>query len=174
MISRTNDTPDIAIVGGGPSGLALAGMLERAGLDYIVFERGTPGETPRGGCLDLHVGSGQRACREAGCFDEMRKYGRLGDATVAWVWDHRGNKISSWGEGRDAPELDRHQIKKALLSTIPEEKIRWSKKLVEAGRDEEGEVVLRFEDGTSASGFKLVVGADGAHSKIRGLVRTGM
>jgi 2-polyprenyl-6-methoxyphenol hydroxylase-like FAD-dependent oxidoreductase len=50
---------DIAIVGGGPSGLALAGMLERAGFSYVVYERSAHDVPPRGGCLDLHPGSGQ-------------------------------------------------------------------------------------------------------------------
>jgi 2-polyprenyl-6-methoxyphenol hydroxylase-like FAD-dependent oxidoreductase len=33
-------------------------------------------------------------------------------------------------------------------------------------------VTLHFADGATASGFKLVVGADGVRSKIRHLVRT--
>ena len=162
--------PDIAIVGAGPCGLALAGILERAGIDYVVFERGGLAEVPRGGCLDLHAGSGQRACREAGCFDEMRRYGRLGDATEAWVWDHKGNKIDSWGKGRDAPEVDRSQIKQALLTTISPSKIQWNKEIVESAVSEKGQVSLFFADGSTATGFKLVVGADGVRSKIRHLV----
>ena len=169
MINKAS-SPDIAIVGGGPCGLALAGILERAGFDYIVYERGSQDEVPRGGCLDLHTGSGQRACREAGCFDEMRKYGRLGDATEAWVWDHNGNRIDSWGKDRDAPELDRHQIKLALLTTIPPEKILWNKEVAKSTRDEKGRVTLHFAEGSTATGFKLVVGADGVRSKIRHLV----
>ncbi|CAM1509551.1 Fc.00g032900.m01.CDS01 [Cosmosporella sp. VM-42] len=169
MIAKTPSS-DIAIVGAGPCGLALAGILERAGFDYVVYERGCRNEVPRGGCLDLHAGSGQRACREAGCFDLMRKYGRLGDATEAWVWDPQGNKMGSWGKGRDAPELDRYQIKLALLTTIPPEKIRWNMSLNEATKDDKGRVSLHFADGTTAAGFKLVVGADGVNSKIRHLV----
>lgn len=167
----TKPTPDIAIVGAGPCGLALAGILEKRGItDYVLYERGHRDEVPRGGCLDLHVGSGQRACKEAGCFDLMRKYGRLGDATESWVWDHKMNKLKSWGKGRDAPELDRSQIKAALLTTIPSEKIQWNKEISNSTRDADGQVVLKMSDGTTASGFKLVVGADGVRSKIRHLV----
>ena len=163
-------SPSIAIVGGGPSGLALAGMLERAGLDFMVYEREARDTPPRGGCLDLHIGSGQRAMKEAGCFEEMRKYGRLGATTVAQVWDHKGNKVFSWGEGRDAPEVDRYNIKKALLTTIPDEKVVWRAGVTEATRDEKGQVVLHLANGTTATGFKVVVGADGMWSKIRHLV----
>lgn len=41
--------PDIAIVGGGPSGLALAALLERSGMDYVLYERGQREVPPRGG-----------------------------------------------------------------------------------------------------------------------------
>lgn len=162
--------PEIAIVGGGPSGLALAGALERAGLDYIVYERSAKDTPPRGGCLDLHIGSGQDAMREAGCFGKFKKHGRLGDATVHRVWDNEGNVVFAWGEGRDAPEIDRFQLKQALLTTIPEDKILWRKHIKSSTRNEQGQIVLSFADGTTATGFKLVVGADGTWTKIRHLV----
>ena len=161
---------DIAIVGGGPAGLALAGMLERAGLDYIVYERSARDTPPRGGCLDLHAGSGQLAMREAGCFEEFRKYARAGDATIHCFWDHKGNKAISFGQGRDSPELDRHQIKKTLLTAIPAEKIVWETRVASSERDKKGNVILSFADGTTVTGFKLVVGADGTWSKVRHLV----
>jgi 2-polyprenyl-6-methoxyphenol hydroxylase-like FAD-dependent oxidoreductase len=162
-------TPDIAIVGGGPSGLALAGMLERHGFSYVVYERSAKTTPPAGGCLDLHKGSGQRAMREAGCFDEMRKLGRLGAATVAQVWDYQGNKSFSWGEDRDAPELDRGDIRKALLTSVSEENVRWETPVKKTER-KDGNIVLTLEDGSTVGGFKLVVGADGTWSKVRHLV----
>lgn len=169
MISKAT-APEIAIVGGGPSGLALAGMLERAGFDYVVYDRESRESLPRGGCLDLHFGSGQRAMKEAGCFDEMNKYGRRGEATIHSVFDLDGNKIATWGEGHDKPELDRGQIKAVLLTTIPDDKIKWNSRVTEVVRDEKGAIVLHFENGDTATGFKLVVGADGAFSKVRHLV----
>jgi 2-polyprenyl-6-methoxyphenol hydroxylase-like FAD-dependent oxidoreductase len=108
--------------------------------------------------------------REAGCFEAFQKYARGGDATIHQVWDHKGNKVFSWGHDHDSPELDRNEIKKALLTSIPEEKIVWRKGVGSAERDDNGRIVLSFVDGTSATGFKLVVGADGTWSKIRHLV----
>jgi 2-polyprenyl-6-methoxyphenol hydroxylase-like FAD-dependent oxidoreductase len=109
--------------------------------------------------------------REAGYFEEFKRYGRSGDATIHWVCDHNGNKVFSWGEGRNAPDLDRHEIKQALLTTIPEEKIMWQKGVTASARDEKGNIILSFVDGTTATGFKPAVGADGTWSKIRHLVR---
>ncbi|KAF9630292.1 hypothetical protein BFW01_g854 [Lasiodiplodia theobromae] len=164
-------TPEIAIVGGGPSGLALAAILERKGLgNYIVYERGSEHVPPRGGCLDLHPGSGQRAMKEAGVYDEFKRMSRDGPATIHEVWDFDGNQVTGWGEGRDAPEIDRFKLRQALLTAIPKEKVVWDTMVESAERGADGQVVLTFADGSTRSGFKLVVGADGVNSKIRHLV----
>ncbi|KAK5659818.1 hypothetical protein OQA88_1030 [Cercophora sp. LCS_1] len=162
----------IAIVGAGPSGLALAAILEKqGGFDYVVYESSAEDMPPRGGCLDLHPGSGQRAMREAGVFDEFKKYGRLGDATIHRLFGHKGNLIFEFGEGRDAPEIDRWAIRKVLLTGIDKERVHWRKAVQKTERDPStGEIVLTLADGSTASGFKLVVGADGTWSKVRHLV----
>ncbi|KAF9894104.1 hypothetical protein FE257_009077 [Aspergillus nanangensis] len=163
---------EIAIVGGGPAGLALAALLEAKGIDYIVYERSQREAPPHGGCLDLHPGSGQRAIKEAGLFDVFKQNSRDGDATIHKLYDHTGRQIMEFGEGRDAPEIDRWALRKVLLTGIPDQKVCWSKSIQSAERDATGQVVLTFADGTTASGFKLVVGADGTFSRIRHLVTT--
>ncbi|KAL4880382.1 hypothetical protein BJY04DRAFT_228659 [Aspergillus karnatakaensis] len=162
--------PTIAIVGAGPAGLALAAVLQKLNIDYVVYERSQKDAPPHGGCLDLHPGSGQRAMREAGVFAEFKKHSRTGDATIHRLYNHKGEQVFAFGEGRDAPEIDRWAIRKVLLTGIPDEKVVWSKAVQSAERDARGQVVLTFADGTTASGFKLVVGADGTFSKIRHLV----
>ena len=165
--------PKIAIVGAGPSGLSLGALLEKNGIaDYIIYERGAESEPPRGGCLDLHVGSGQRVMREAGLFDLFKANSRDGDATIHRLYTHEGDHVFTWGEGRDAPEIDRSQLRAVLISPIPKHKIVWSKGLQSSARDADGKVVLTFADGTTASGFDLVVGTDGTFSKLRHLVTT--
>lgn len=163
--------PKIAIIGAGPSGLSLAAILEVNGItDYIIYERGTEDEPPRGGCLDLHVGSGQQVMKEAGIFDLFKQSSRDGDATIHRLYGHNGKHVFSWGEGRDAPEIDRSELRKVLLSAIPKFKIVWGKGVEKSGRDTDGQVVLSFTGGATATGFDLVVGADGTFSKIRHLV----
>ncbi|KAK0105033.1 hypothetical protein ONS95_004599 [Cadophora gregata] len=161
---------DIAIVGCGPSGLALAGIFERSGFSYVVYERSAHDVPPRGGCLDLHPGTGQLAMEEAGCYEKFKEFGRVGDYTVHQVWSPQGEKVFKWGVGEDQPELDREQIKQALLTTIEKGRIEWRKKVTSSERNEKGQILLKFEDGTTAKGFKLVIGADGLRSKIRHLV----
>ncbi|KAK4199002.1 hypothetical protein QBC40DRAFT_177399 [Triangularia verruculosa] len=168
-MSSTNNK--IAIVGGGPSGLALGAILEKkGGFDYVIYDSSAEDVPPRGGCLDLHHGSGQRALREAGVMEEFKKYGRYGDATIHRLYTHKGENLFNFGEGRDAPEIDRWALRKVLLTGIPKEKVHWKKAVASTIRDENGQIVLNFADGTTATGFRLVVGADGTWSKVRHLV----
>lgn len=98
----------IVIIGAGPSGLSLGALLEVKGItDYVIYERGTESEPPRGGCLDLHVGSGQQVMKEAGIFDLFKENSRDGYATIHRLFNQHGEHVFSWGEGRDAPEIDR-------------------------------------------------------------------
>ncbi len=163
--------PPIAIIGAGPSGLTLARLLERNSIDYVVYERDESKSSPsQGGSLDLHPGTGQMALKEAGLFDEFQKYARY-EATAASVLDKTGKTLLKAGEGRDAPEIDRVQLRSILLDSVPSNKIMWGHGVKSTERSSDGEVIITFHDGTTATGFKLVVGADGGWSKVRHLVR---
>jgi 2-polyprenyl-6-methoxyphenol hydroxylase-like FAD-dependent oxidoreductase len=167
----------IAIVGGGPCGLTFARLLETAGINYIVFERDISSKpTPRyqGGTLDLHADTGQKALRRAGLFADFERLARR-DAMTMTVQDSQGNHRTTFGGTRDAPEIDRLQLRQMLLDSIPAYRIRWGKTLCSAERGSKKQSgsaswVLLFADGTIESGFSLVVGADGAWSKLRQLV----
>lgn len=181
---QSNPGP-IAIVGGGPCGLTFARLLELAGLDYVVFERDDSAEPKshhQGGTLDIHPGTGQAALEAAGLkgeFDELARY----EAAIFTVQDFNGgNRFRTGDEGAPGegeggrPEIDRRQLRDLLLNSIPAHRIRWGKTLKTVDR-QQGEVaagaagwILRFADGSSESGFRLVVGADGAWSKVRPLV----
>jgi 2-polyprenyl-6-methoxyphenol hydroxylase-like FAD-dependent oxidoreductase len=163
--------PSIAIIGGGPSGLSLAALLEAYGVkDYVVYERSDRETKPRGACLDLHPGSGQKVFKEIGAFDELRKVGRWGEETIHYICNTKLDRLFEFGEGRDAPEVDRYDIRRILLGVIPDEKVRWRCGVESSKRDENGQIVLKLTNGRSVSGFKLIIGADGAYSQIRHLV----
>ncbi|KAL4897164.1 hypothetical protein BDV59DRAFT_190949 [Aspergillus ambiguus] len=173
------------IIGGGPGGLTLARLLERAGLNYVLFERDpSPEYTPRfqGGTLDLTQEGGQLALQRAGLTTEFEKLARR-DATTITIQNALGNhRITVGGEDNDRPEIDRRQLRRLLLDSIPAHRIRWGKTLQSAERPDNqskpeapsipppADWVLRFADGTCERGFRLIVGADGAWSKLRRLI----
>ncbi|UKZ94673.1 uncharacterized protein TrAFT101_009525 [Trichoderma asperellum] len=161
-------SPSIAIIGGGPCGLTLARLLERKGIDYVVYERDeTDDSGRRGGSLDIHAETGQLALKEAGLFEEFLKYARYED-TVFRIANQKGERVFHAEEGgRDAPEIDRIQLRQILLDSIPSTKIHWNHVLKGVTLDKDGHHILEFTNGVSATGFKLVVGADGAWSKVR-------
>jgi 2-polyprenyl-6-methoxyphenol hydroxylase-like FAD-dependent oxidoreductase len=160
----------IAIIGAGPCGLTLARLLECKGIDYVVYERDESENSNRvGGSLDIHLETGQHALREGGLFDEFKRYARYDDILVT-IADRLGNRLLQLGQGRDAPEIDRSDLRQILLDAIPKDKIKWGHALTSASVGENNRPVLRFANGVVLSGVKLVVGADGAWSKVRLLV----
>jgi 2-polyprenyl-6-methoxyphenol hydroxylase-like FAD-dependent oxidoreductase len=163
--------PTIAIIGGGPCGLTLARLLECKGIDYVVYERDESQNSNRyaGGSLDLYPETGQHALQEGGLFAEFKKHARYDDTTFA-IADKMGKRLLEVGQGRDAPEIDRSALRQILLDAIPKEKIRWGHALKSVTVDEDNRPVCQFANGIVLSGAKLVVGTDGAWSKVRSMV----
>lgn len=162
--------PTIAILGGGPSGLALARLLECNKIDYVVYERDASSLMEgQGGSLDIHGTTGQQVLKEAGLHDEFKKYARW-EASKTIIQDKNGTTHLVSGEDQDEPEIDRATLRKILVESIPPSKIRWDHAVKSVEKLGNGDIAINFVNGTSASGFKLVVGADGAWSKARHLV----
>ena len=168
-------TPPIAILGAGPSGLALGRLLEMANIDFVIYERdesaAAPAATAQSGTLDIRADSGQVALQEAGLLDQFKSIARY-DTTVK-IADAKGKVyISVEEEGSDTskPEIDRKDLRTLLLSSIPADKVRWGFRVQHVQRETDGSMTVRFVDDRIESGFQLVVGADGAWSKARSLV----
>ncbi|KAI0532982.1 monooxygenase [Xylaria digitata] len=173
----------IAIVGGGPCGFTFARLLECAGIDYVVFERDSsaaPSTHHQGGSLDLHTGTGLAALEAAGLKTEFDRYARY-EGSVFTVQDSKGeNRFTTTpadgGGKEERPEIDRRQLRGLLLDSLPAHRVRWGKVLEVLERaDGSGEGsgegwVLKFADGSWESGFRLVVGADGAFSAVRSVI----
>jgi 2-polyprenyl-6-methoxyphenol hydroxylase-like FAD-dependent oxidoreductase len=166
-------TPPIAILGAGPSGLALGRFLEVANIAYVIFERDESATWAigRGGTLDLHAGSGQLALQEAGLLDQFKSLARY-DATNT-IADAKGTVYARFepeGGDQDRPEIDRKDLRALLLSSIPANRVCWGRRVQHVQRDTDGSMSVHFTDGSIESGFRLVVGADGTWSKARSLV----
>lgn len=167
--------PSIAIVGAGPAGLALARLLQVAevAISITIFERDAS-PTARffqGGTLDLHPKSGLAALKKAGLWEEALKYLRY-DGEEMFIADKNNtvlvhmqdlDKISADSEYA-RPEIDREDLKELLLKSVKPDLIHWGKTLQSI---EPSTGILTFRDGSSAGPFDLVVGADGAWSKVR-------
>ncbi|HEX5114728.1 MAG TPA: NAD(P)/FAD-dependent oxidoreductase [Pseudonocardiaceae bacterium] len=156
----------IAIVGAGPGGLALARVLHVNGIDAVVYERESSREARgQGGMLDIH--SGQRALREAGLIDQFYAVAR-GAGQDMRLLEPDGTLLLREDTPDDAPlarpEVDRADLRNLLLDSIPEHAVRWGHAFESAG-----DGVLHFADGSSAT-YDLLVGADGAQSRVRALL----
>ncbi|MYQ49350.1 FAD-dependent monooxygenase [Streptomyces sp. SID4985] len=156
----------IAIVGAGLGGLALARVLHVNGMDSVVYER-EPSRAARGqgGMLDIH--SGQRALREAGLIDGFHAIAR-GEGQDMRLLQPDGTLLLQEDTPDDAPlarpEVDRADLRDLLLDSLPEGTVRWGHAFTSADNG-----LLRFADGGSAP-YDLLVGADGARSRVRPLL----
>lgn len=165
--------PPIAIIGAGPCGLTLARLLQQKNYDFVVYERDETATSANiGGTLDIHPETGQEALRKAGLWEDFRKKARSEDDRFQFFdkegklhLEHKGDEQG----GR--PEIDRGALRKILLDSIPKDKVKWSSQLKAVELEKNGSPVLEFINGTTAGGFKLVVGTDGAWSKVRPKVR---
>ncbi|WNV86552.1 NAD(P)/FAD-dependent oxidoreductase [Umezawaea sp. Da 62-37] len=163
----------IAIIGAGPAGLVLARTLHVHGIDATVHER-EPSRTARtqGGMLDLRLDSGQRALREADLEAGFLAIARREGQDMRLL-DHTGTLLLQEDTADDAPmlhpEVDRADLRDLLLDSLPAETVKWGRAFRDVTALPEGGYRIRFADGTTTD-CALVVGADGAHSRVRPLV----
>jgi 2-polyprenyl-6-methoxyphenol hydroxylase-like FAD-dependent oxidoreductase len=179
-MARPTDTSQssikVAIVGGGPSGLTLASILKAVRIPFTVFELDASASARgQGGMLDIHKSSGQLALAKAGLLDEFKKRMRV-DATDLYVRDQTGEirwyHTEKENPDPERPEIDRGDLRNLLLSALDEGDVQWEKKLVRAEKEEVAQercFSLYFANGSSATGFNILVGADGTWSRVRPL-----
>ena len=161
----------IAIIGAGLGGLMLARALHVHGIAATVYEAdATPQARRQGGMLDIHEDTGQQALRAAGLHDVFRALIHAG-GEASRVLDQHGTVLLEEGDdgtgGR--PEVARGELRKLLLESLPAGTVRWGHKLTGVTTLDGCRHRLSFAHGATATS-DLLVGADGAWSKVRPLL----
>lgn len=168
------ENKQIAIIGGGPSGLTLARLLQLQGVNVKVYERDSnPDARVQGSPLDLHEESGLAALRKAGLLGEFKASFMPGadrkqimdEQSKVFFSDHEDKLEENFGHEHFRPEIDRGVLRKILLQSLNTGVVAWGKQFVGMEETNAGWNIT-FADGTTAYA-DLVIAADGANSKVR-------
>jgi 2-polyprenyl-6-methoxyphenol hydroxylase-like FAD-dependent oxidoreductase len=76
------------------------------------------------------------------------------------------HSASKKGSSTGRPEIDRPKLRELLYNSLAEGTVRWSHKLTTVDSD----LTMHFSNGNTESGFDLIVGSDGAWSRVRRFV----
>lgn len=164
----------IAIIGGGPGGLTLARLLQAGGATVTVYERDLDKHARvQGSPLDLHEESGLAALEKAGLMAEFRKHFLPGadrmkitdEQAKVYYSDHETKAKENFGHQHFRPEIDRGALRKILLDSLLPGTVVWDSHFLSMEAQQEG-WLLQFKNKPAAFA-DMVIGADGAHSRIR-------
>ena len=164
-------TSSVTIIGAGLGGLTLARVLHTLDISATIYEaESSSGARIQGGQLDIHENNGRLALAAAGLLDEFHAIIHEGGA-AARVLDHQGTLLLDKSDdgSEQRPEVLRGDLRRILLESLPEGTVQWGKKLSAVESCGDGRHQLTFADDTSAVA-DLLVGADGAWSKVRPLL----
>jgi 2-polyprenyl-6-methoxyphenol hydroxylase-like FAD-dependent oxidoreductase len=161
------------IIGGGIAGPTLAVALRRIGMDAEVFEQLPADADQRGAWINFQA-NGLDALRAIGAEEWVRGIGFPVEA-MSFV-NGKGRLLGTMPMAFRRPDgltslmMPRAGLFVALAEMARAEGVptHHGKRMVDARNTGSG-VVARFEDGSEATG-DILIGADGIHSRVRGII----
>ncbi|KAG0032317.1 hypothetical protein BGZ82_006586 [Podila clonocystis] len=167
--------PKVLIVGAGLGGVVLGALLEKAGVDFDVYER-APIVKPLGSAMAF-------GCNVMGLFRQLGiEQEFLSQAKPNYnleVYDLNKNPLMrfNWGQQEEAGGshiyiIARPILYDMLLRLIPAKRLHFGKKVLSTLQGENG-VMIRTSDGQTYEG-DILVGADGAYSGVRQSLYTAL
>ncbi|KAF9091009.1 hypothetical protein BGX27_002088 [Mortierella sp. AM989] len=170
----TPSNPKVLIVGAGLGGLTLAILLERANIDYVVYERAKV-IRPLGSVIGLSPNV-LPLLEQLGLLEELESIWMEIRRHIAYKESADRESLESFSDndfsllqsvsGYPSAAMTRPDLHAVLLSHVPAHKIHLGKRVLSISQDDRNGVLIRTNDGLTHEG-DILVGCDGAYSGVR-------
>ncbi|KAF9407346.1 hypothetical protein BGZ76_006129, partial [Entomortierella beljakovae] len=166
----TDKKPKVLIVGAGIGGLTLAAILERAEIQYEIFEKATSLK-PLGSAMGFGA-SVMPIFKQLGIADKLKA--NSAHVETAWMNAEKDMKIllrSDYIVGVEEKfgslnyVISRPKLHQAIMDLIPPERIHLNKRVLSHVETDVG-IIIRTSDNMTHEG-NILVGADGTYSAVR-------
>ncbi|KAG0222789.1 hypothetical protein B0O80DRAFT_499317 [Mortierella sp. GBAus27b] len=167
-INPTLTKARVIIVGAGIGGIVMAALLERAGIEYQVFERAKEVK-PLGSALSIGANV-MPLFKQLGVLDEILEKAKPFSFSTGYNEQREATRTLDYSPAETIGGYLPHIISRPILVDIlsrlvPKHKIHYSKKILSCKQDAY-HVVISCSDNSSYKA-DIVIGADGAYSGVR-------